>query len=89
MKLKYLLYFELIYKSFLLSYFINSLHKKGDKIITETFIYESFYLIKIKTRENPYLIFFENIEKIKPTLIVKFKTKLKKKKKNYYNTYLY
>jgi hypothetical protein len=37
-------------------------------------------LIKIKLRENPYLIFFENIEKMKICISIKFKSKRARKK---------
>ena len=49
-------------------------------MLFEKILYKSFYLLKIKIRENPYLIFFENIEKSKPVLSIKFKIKTKKKK---------
>jgi ribosomal protein S7 len=50
-------------------------------MLFEKILYKSFYLLKIKIRENPYLIFFENIEKSKPVLSIKFKIKTKKKNK--------
>lgn len=81
MNLNYIFYFESIYQSFLLSYYLNILNKKGNKVLFERILYKSFYLLKIKTRENPYLIFFENIEKSKPILSIKFKIKMKKKNK--------
>lgn len=80
MNLNYILYFESIYQSILLSYYLNILNKNGNKFF-EKIIYKSFYLLKIKTRENPYLIFFESIEKNKPILSLVFKTKAKKKNK--------
>jgi ribosomal protein S7 len=81
MNLNYILYFESIYQSILLSYYLNILNKNGAKVFFEKIIYKSFYLLKIKTRENPYLIFFENIEKNKPILSLRFKTKVKLKNK--------
>jgi len=37
-------------------------------------------LIKTKIRENPYLLFFEIIEKTKPIIFTKFKKKYTRKK---------
>jgi|TARA_B110000261_G_C12978347_1_gene315367 ribosomal protein S7 len=81
MNLNCIFYFESIYQSFLLSYYLNVLNRKGNKMLFEKILYKSFYLLKIKIRENPYLIFFENIEKSKPVLSIKFKIKTKKKNK--------
>lgn len=81
MNLKYLSYFEVVYGDYyLLSHFLNLLNKKGKKKLVEKNIYKSFILLGIKLRENPYLIFFESVEKIKPTLFIKFKKKITRKK---------
>jgi len=81
MNLNYIVYLESIYQSFLLSYYLNVLNRKGNKAIFEKIIYKSFYLLKLKSRENPYLIFFETMEQNKPILSMKFKIKMKKKNK--------
>ena len=74
MHLKYISYFEIIYGGcYLLSYFLNILNKNGKKFKSEKHIYQAFILINLKIRENPYLFFFEIIEKTKPVLFTKFK----------------
>jgi ribosomal protein S7 len=80
MNLKYLSYFEVVYGDYyLLSYFLSLLNKKGKKLLIEKNVYKSLSLLGIKLRENPYLIFFESIEKIKPILSIKFKKKTTRK----------
>ena len=80
MKLKNLVYFDAIYNSFLLSYFLSILNLKGKKSICEKNIYKSFSILKLKTRENHYIFFFETLEKSKPMVFTKFKKKLTRKK---------
>jgi ribosomal protein S7 len=81
MNLKYLSYLEPVYGSFLLSYFINILNDKGDKALLEMHLYKFFVFLKIKWRDNPFLVFFESIEKARPTLIIAFKQKISRNKK--------
>ena len=81
MQFKYLIYLEYIYRNFLLSFFIKVLNKKGKKMIYEQILFQSFFLLKMKIRDNPYLIFFEVLEKIKPVISIKFKKKVHKNKK--------
>ena len=83
MKIKYLLYLEYIYGNFLLSYFIQKLNTKGKKMLYERILFQSFFLIKIKLRDNPYLIFFDVLEKIKPIISIKLKKKIFKNKKKF------
>lgn len=81
MQFKYLYYFEYVYKHFLLSQFLQILNTQGKKILYEKALFFCFFLIKLKLRENPFLVFFEIIEIIKPTMYIKIKKKNKKKKK--------
>jgi ribosomal protein S7 len=81
MNVKYLSYFEIVYGDYyLLSHYLNLLNKKGKKSLIEKHTYKSFVLLGLKFRENPYLMFFESIEKIKPTLFVRYKKKITRKK---------
>lgn len=81
MRNNYLRYFDTVYGSSLIAYAINLLVGKGKRYLFENFFYRSFYFLSINSRENPYLMFFENIEIIRLTLDVNFKTKIRKRKK--------
>jgi ribosomal protein S7 len=81
MQFKYLHYFESIYKHFLLSQFLQVLTKHGKKKLYEQALFLCFFLLKLKLRGNPFLIFFEIIEIIKPTMYIKIKKKKSQRKK--------
>lgn len=77
-------YNEGLYNSRWLSKFINKFCMKGKKLQIEKIIYYSFFLIKKKLKYYPIFIFFEVLEKIKPSIglkIYKFKWGNSKKKK--------
>lgn len=80
MELNSWIYFDYIYDNFLISIFLNKNSNKTKKWKYEKNFYKLFFLIKIKLRENPYLIFFENIEKMKICISIKFKSKRARKK---------
>jgi hypothetical protein len=75
MKLKYVYYFEVVYGSLLIFNLRNVFQKHGESFFPEKMLYRSFFLLMIKFRENPYLLIFEVLEKIRPFLFVKFKFK--------------
>ena len=78
-------YNEGLYNSKWLSKFINKFCIQGKKLQIEKIIYYSFFLTKKKLNYYPIFIFFEVLEKIKPSIglkIFKFKWGNSKKKKN-------
>lgn len=96
MKFKNLYYLDSVYSSALIYQTINILMDKGSKNLSEKTIYNAFFFLSLKYRECPYLIFFETIERIRPTLYIKFRRKwIRRKKKitiipitlNYYQQY--
>jgi len=80
MKIKKTLFFEIIYQNFLLAYFLQLLIKNGKKMFYEKKILQALLLLKLKLKINPFLIFFEVLEKTKPSLDIKFKKKNTKSK---------
>lgn len=43
-------------------------------------LYNSFFILNLKQRENAYLIFFEILERVRPAIFIKFKKKISGKK---------
>jgi hypothetical protein len=64
----------------LLSIFLTKNHNKNRKVTYEKNLYHAFFLVKLKLRENPYLVFFENVEKNRICISLKFKNIQKRKK---------
>lgn len=60
-----------IYKSLLVSHFINGLMRKGKKSVAETIVYSAFDIIKEKLSKDPLVIFKTAIDNVKPKLAVK------------------
>lgn len=60
-----------IYKSTLVSKFINIIMKNGKKSLAEKIVYNSFDLIKKNMNENPLEIFRKAIENVKPLVEVR------------------
>lgn len=81
MKNKNLVYLDSIYSSSLIYQIINIITNKGSKNIAEKTIYDAFFFLSLKYRECPYLVFFEIIERIRPTLYIQFRKKWVKRKK--------
>ena len=81
MTIKKTLFFEILYQNFLLVYFLQLLVQKGKKMFYEKKILQALLLIKLKLKLNPFLIFFEVLEKTKPSLDIKFKKKVHKANK--------
>jgi len=81
MKIKKTLFFEILYQNFLLVYFLQLLVQDGRKMFYEKKILQALLLIKLKLKLNPFLIFFEILEKTKPSLDIKFKKKVHKASK--------
>jgi len=59
------------YKSQLLAKFINCMMKKGKKSLSQAILYESFDIIKEKTKEDPLSIFQKAVNNAKPLVEVK------------------
>ena len=59
------------YKSRLLAKFINCMMIKGKKSRAQAILYESFDIIKEKTKEDPLAIFQKAINNVKPFVEVK------------------
>lgn len=60
------------YNSVLVAKFINTIMSKGKKSIAEKIVYDAFYIIAKKIKEDKSLSVFEKaIENVKPTLEVK------------------
>jgi ribosomal protein S7 len=66
--MKYFIYKEGIFQSYFLSKFINKLPLPYKKFSIEKIIYFTFYLIKKNLKYYPLFIFFEVLEKIKPSI---------------------
>ena len=60
-----------IYKSGLVSFFINVVMKSGKKSTAENLVYGAFDKIKGRTSEDPLEVFNKAVENVKPTLEVK------------------
>lgn len=75
-------YIEGFFFSKLLSKLVNKLCFKGKKFYIEKILYYTFFLLKKKLRYYSLFIFFEVLEKIKPSIGLKlYKYKRGKKKK--------
>ena len=59
------------YKSQLLAKFINCMMKKGKKSLSQAILYESFDIIKEKTKEDPLSVFQKAVNNAKPLVEVK------------------
>ena len=59
------------YKSQLLAKFINCMMSKGKKSLSQSILYESFDIIKEKTKEDPLSIFQKAVNNAKPLVEVK------------------
>jgi small subunit ribosomal protein S7 len=59
------------YKSRLLAKFINCMMIKGKKSRAQSILYESFDIIKEKTKEDPLAVFQKAINNVKPFVEVK------------------
>ena len=59
------------YKSTIIPKLINSIMYDGKKTIAEKIIYEAIEKIKLKSKEEPIIIFNEAINNIKPTVEVR------------------
>jgi small subunit ribosomal protein S7 len=60
-----------VYKSKVVTKFMNSLMYQGKKTVAERILYSSFDLIKSKTNDDPIKVFNEAIKNTKPNLEVK------------------
>lgn len=59
------------YKSLLATKFINNMMKKGKKSVARTILYDSFDIIREKTKEDPLEIFLKALDNVKPAVEVK------------------
>lgn len=59
------------YKSQLIAKFINCMMKKGKKSLSQSIFYESFDIIKQKTKEDPLAVFQKAVNNVKPLVEVK------------------
>ena len=81
MTIKKTIFFEILYQNFLLVYFLQLLMQRGKKMFYEKKILQALLLVKLKLKLNPFLVFFEVLEKMKPSLDIKFKKKVHKANK--------
>ena len=59
------------YKSQLLAKFINCMMSRGKKSLSQSILYDSFDIIKEKTKEDPLSIFQKAVNNVKPLVEVK------------------
>lgn len=59
------------YKSQLIAKFINCMMVKGKKSLTQSIVYESFDVIREKTKEDPLTVFQKAVNNVKPLVEVK------------------
>ena len=59
------------YKSLLATKFINNMMKKGKKSVARTILYDSFDIIREKTKDDPLEVFLKALENVKPAVEVK------------------
>ena len=59
------------YKSQLIAKFINCMMKMGKKSLSQSIFYESFDIIKQKTKEDPLAVFQKAVNNVKPLVEVK------------------
>jgi ribosomal protein S7 len=81
-------YVEGIFFSKLLSRLVNKLCFKGKKFYIERVLYYTFFLLKKKLKYYALFIFFEVLEKIKPSVGLKI-YKYKRGKKTKINAFPY
>ena len=60
-----------VYKSKVVTKFMNSLMYQGKKTVAEKILYKTFELIKTKTNDDPLKIFNDALKNVKPNLEVK------------------
>ena len=59
------------YKSVLATKFINNMMKKGKKSTARTILYDSFEIIRAKTKGDPLEVFQKALDNVKPAVEVK------------------
>ncbi len=59
------------YKDVLVTKFINSIMRKGEKSIAESIFYNSLEILRDKTHDEPLKVFKQAVENVKPVLEVK------------------
>lgn len=59
------------YKSLLATKFINNMMKKGKKSVARTILYDSFDIIREKTKDDPLEVFLKALDNVKPAVEVK------------------
>jgi small subunit ribosomal protein S7 len=60
-----------VYKSRVVTKFMNSLMYQGKKTVAEKILYKTFELIKTKTNDDPLKVFNDALKNVKPNLEVK------------------
>jgi small subunit ribosomal protein S7 len=60
-----------VYKSKVVTKFMNSLMYQGKKTVAEKILYKTLELIKTKTNDDPIKVFNEALKNVKPNLEVK------------------
>jgi len=60
-----------LYKSLLVSHFINCVMRRGKKSLAEAIVYSAFDIIKERLKKDPLVIFKQAIENVRPRLAVK------------------
>ena len=60
-----------VYKSKVVTKFMNSLMYQGKKTVAEKILYKTFELIKTKTNDDPLKVFNDALKNVKPNLEVK------------------
>ena len=55
-----------VYKSKVVTKFMNSLMYQGKKTVAEKILYKTFELIKTKTNDDPLKIFYDALKNVKP-----------------------
>jgi len=60
-----------VYKSKVITKFMNSLMYEGKKTVAEKILYKTLDILKVKTKDDPIKIFNDAIKNVKPNLEVK------------------
>jgi len=60
-----------VYKSKVITKFMNSLMYEGKKTVAEKILYKTLDILKVKTKDDPMKIFNDAIKNVKPNLEVK------------------
>jgi len=60
-----------VYKSKVITKFMNSLMYDGKKTVAEKILYKTLDILKVKTKDDPIKIFNDAIKNVKPNLEVK------------------